>query len=85
MKSIIIRSVLSIIKLDVIVNLLVSSSIRRPCPILLSLFLLLASLTEKPLILHLLLQILHHSLLRGTILLIFINLHLFFKIFQLLP
>jgi len=46
MKSIIIRSVLSIIKLDVVVNLLVPNSIRRPCPILLSLFLLLTSLTE---------------------------------------
>lgn len=68
MKSIIIRSVLSIIKLDVVVNLLIPSSICRPCPILLSLFLLLTSLTEQPLILHLLLQVLHKRLLRRTLL-----------------
>ncbi len=59
MKSIIIRSVLSIIKLDIVVNLLIPASICRPCTILLPLFLLLASLTEESLILDLLLQILH--------------------------
>lgn len=66
MKSIIICSVLSIIKLDVVVNLLIPTSICRPCTILLSLFLFLTSLTEQPLILHLLLQVLHKRLLRGT-------------------